>query len=158
MLFRLSVKSVVLSLKVRFLIYIIRYIKSEGRASLTQPSLILRLCCGVLSPFLRRSQSVPSAFSVRFFGFLSPFLWRSQPVPSAFSVRFFGALSPFFRRSAYRKTFFCGCRRGLVWREQSVVGCLEPCPGVLRFLPLLAQEVDGGGEDSSSVAFATTLE
>ena len=158
MLFRLSMKSVASSLKGRFPIYIIRYIKSEGRASLTQPSLILRLCCGVLCPFLWRSQSISSAFSVRSFGFLSPFLWLSQSVPLALSVRSFGFLSPFLWRSAYRKTFFCGCRRGLVWREQSVAGCLEPCPGTLRFLPLLAQEVDGGGEDSSSVAFATTLE
>lgn len=111
-----------------------------------------------LAPLLWRSQSVSSAFSVRFFGVLGPFLWRSQSVSLTFSVRFFGVLSPFLRCSAYRKTFFCGCRRGLVWREQSVAECLEPCPGTLRFLPLLAQEVDGGGEDSSSVAFATTLE
>ena len=61
MLLHISGKSVASSLKVRFLIYIIRYIKSEGRASLTQPSLILRLFGGILSSFLRRSQSVSSA-------------------------------------------------------------------------------------------------
>ena len=52
-----------------------------------------------LAPLLWRSQSVSSAFSVRFFGVLSPFLRLSQSVSLASSVRSFGALSPFLRLS-----------------------------------------------------------